>query len=321
MCPAKQKPFPACSLFVSSAQRRSPVAPEVVKATNHGLYNATRLRTGAETNATILLTTVTGFVVMGIMKARTELLLYRLGWLAGMMMRPSWRTMDSSFESWAYGSGLLRQIQRLEYQAYLETRRDPESGERVIRLTAKGAALCRLGSDPEARWGREWDGKWRWVIFDIPESDRTLRARIRRRLCKEGFGCLQQSVWITPDPFGSMIEELRGAAVNGSSLTLMEGVPMAGETSGDLVRSAWDFHAIYQAWSALSAHLDSVTNASLVQHDAHLVPWLAKEMRLVQGLQRIDPLLPGALLPKDYPGRKIWKTRGKIMERLAARTG
>jgi len=50
-------------------------------------------------------------------------------------MHPTWRNIDRSFESWAYGNSLLRQIHRLEAQAYLESRRDPKTGERVIGLT------------------------------------------------------------------------------------------------------------------------------------------------------------------------------------------
>jgi len=253
------------------------------------------------------------------MKARTELLLYRMGWLAGMMMQPTWRNLDSSFESWAYGSGLLRQIQRLERQAYVESRRDAQTGERLIRLTAKGVAACRAGADPEACWERQWDDKWRMVIFDVPESNRALRARLRNRLASEKFGCLQQSVWITPAPFGALLEELRGVAVDGGSLTFMEGIPVAGETPDDLVASAWDFQTIRKAWDELLAHLNSAADPSLVQDRKHLAAWITEERRLIQHCCRIDPLLPSVLLPKDYSGRKVWKLRGKILAKLAAR--
>lgn len=252
------------------------------------------------------------------MKARTELLLYRMGWLAEMLLRPTWRTLDASFESWAYGSGLLRQIQRLESQAYLESRRDLQTGERLIRLTAKGVATCRAGVDPETSWGRAWDGKWRMVIFDIPELNRPLRARLRKRLASDKFGCLQQSVWISPAPFGNLLEELHGADVDGGSLTLMEGVPVAGETPADLVGIAWDFQTIGKAWNALRAHLESAADPSLVSNPMLVATWITEERRRVQHCNRIDPFLPATLLPKDYPGRKIWKLRGKILAKLAA---
>lgn len=255
------------------------------------------------------------------MKARTELLLYRLGWVAGTVLQPGWRSLDSSFESWAYGSGLMRQIQRLEAQAYLESKRDPDSGERLIRLTEKGRAACRAGSDPEIRWDAEWDGKWRMVIFDVPEMDRAQRARIRRFLWKEGFGSLQQSVWISAMPFGEMAEKLHGAKIESGSLTLMEGVPVGGETPNDLVRAAWNFEAINEAWSLLDRHLDSRVGDSANPDPVMFVDWMAQERRLVRDCLRIDPLLPAALLPEDYKAREIWRKRSELLAGISSING
>jgi phenylacetic acid degradation operon negative regulatory protein len=249
------------------------------------------------------------------MKARTELLLYRLAWLSGKAMRPTWRNLDSSFESWAYGSGLLRQIQRLEAQALIETKIDAQSGERMIRLTDHGLLACRPKLDPVERWSREWDGKWRMVIFDVPESDRPLRARMRRRLMLEGFGCLQKSVWISPSPFGPMIDELKGAKVEGGALTLWEATTAAGEKPEDMVREAWDFEAIGRRWQALSEHLELAKSPEKL--GGNLWNWMAGERQLTRSCLESDPFLPEALLPNDYPGRSVWKKRGETLARIA----
>jgi phenylacetic acid degradation operon negative regulatory protein len=45
---------------------------------------------------------------------------------------------------------------------------------------------------------QKWDGKWRVLIFDIPENRRRFRANVRKTLYNLGFLKLQQSVWITP---------------------------------------------------------------------------------------------------------------------------
>ena len=42
-----------------------------------------------------------------------------------------------------------------------------------------------------------WDKKWRLVIFDIPESNRGARDKLRRALSNIGMGILQASVWIS----------------------------------------------------------------------------------------------------------------------------
>lgn len=43
-----------------------------------------------------------------------------------------------------------------------------------------------------------WDGKWRIVTFDIPETHAPLRRRVRLVLKRAGFVQLQQSVWVFP---------------------------------------------------------------------------------------------------------------------------
>ncbi|MDP2649118.1 MAG: hypothetical protein U1D26_03970 [Patescibacteria group bacterium] len=70
----------------------------------------------------------------------------------------------------------------------------------LVRLTPKGKkelerieARERLQEKP-----RSWDGRWRVLIFDIPEHRRSLRVRLRRTLLSVGFMRLQDSVWIYP---------------------------------------------------------------------------------------------------------------------------
>lgn len=73
------------------------------------------------------------------MRAKTEELLYFLLWTAETISRPTWRNMTESFEGWAYRKGLLRQLQRLENQQWLE-RGSGTAGDRLYRLTEAGAS-------------------------------------------------------------------------------------------------------------------------------------------------------------------------------------
>ena len=49
-----------------------------------------------------------------------------------------------------------------------------------------------------------WDGKWRGIIFDIPELNRKDRVVLRKELKWMGFVELQKSVWVVP--YGIEIE-------------------------------------------------------------------------------------------------------------------
>lgn len=56
-----------------------------------------------------------------------------------------------------------------------------------------------------------WDGKWRIVFFDIPESSRSARDQIRRLLKELGFRQLQLSVWVHPLPCLDYFREIQQA--------------------------------------------------------------------------------------------------------------
>lgn len=250
------------------------------------------------------------------MRPRTEILLYQLAWVLDKMLQPTWRSLDSSFESWAYGNGLLRQIQRLEAQAFIETRRDELVGQRVIRLTQKGLAAAQVGDDPEQRWYRSWDGKWRVILFDLPEEERESRRNLRRKLQASGFGCMQRSAWISPDRLDDLAANLRPLAVNAANLVLLDASPCGGELSTDLVRAAWDFKRINEAWEKLEHHLAALPDTSQPAAKEKVVRWVTKERNLLQNCFRLDPFLPKELLPTPYQGIRVWKKRRQILGKL-----
>jgi DNA-binding transcriptional regulator PaaX len=43
-----------------------------------------------------------------------------------------------------------------------------------------------------------WDGKWRIVLFDIPEGKRPIRDYLRGVLKRQGFQEFQRSMWVFP---------------------------------------------------------------------------------------------------------------------------
>ena len=55
----------------------------------------------------------------------------------------------------------------------------------------------------------QWDGKWRLVIFDVPEKHKKAREALRRKLKDLNFSRLQDSVWVTPFPCEDEIRFVR----------------------------------------------------------------------------------------------------------------
>lgn len=66
-----------------------------------------------------------------------------------------------------------------------------------------------------------WDGKWRVLIFDIPEYRRNVRTKVRRTLQSIGFRRLQDSVWVFPYDCSELIALLKSDFKIGKDLLYM----------------------------------------------------------------------------------------------------
>ncbi len=90
-----------------------------------------------------------------------------------------------------------RALYNMEKQGWIKVKR--EGNNRFIALTEQGQleALLRKASVQRAA---KWDGKWRVVIFDIPEEANYKRSHFRRLLRQNHFMKLQASVYASPYP-------------------------------------------------------------------------------------------------------------------------
>lgn len=251
------------------------------------------------------------------MKASTEEFLYVLLWAADSFLRPTWRNLDDTFESWAYRNGLARRLAILERQKFLE-RRPSSDLSRVYRLTAEGRRAALGGCDPLERWERKWDGRWRMVLFDLPVNASALRVSMRRFLLQHGFGYLQQSVWVTPDSLEETRRWLRKLPANVESLTLFEGQPCGGESDAAIVRGAWDFSVIndrYKQHQAILGDCDELPSGRMPP-GPRFWAWARREREAWKAALRSDPLLPRVLLPAEYLGRRSWEARKELFHRF-----
>lgn len=87
-------------------------------------------------------------------------------------------------------SSLAKTIKRLRENGLVDFLTDEEL---IIRLTDSGKdkalwAKMLLGD-------KKWDGRWRLVVWDIPEKRRPTRDLLRQKLKQLGFIQWQKSIW------------------------------------------------------------------------------------------------------------------------------
>lgn len=80
-------------------------------------------------------------------------------------------------------------------------------GEAKIVMNARGWRLLDEVLPLRKLQRKKWDGKWRFVIFDIPEKAKGVRDRLRSKLKELGFGMWQKSVYVTAYDFMSEMNE------------------------------------------------------------------------------------------------------------------
>lgn len=70
--------------------------------------------------------------------------------------------------------------------------------EIILTKEGKKKALKYQIDEIEIKKPDKWDGKWRIVIFDIPEKKKKAREALRNKLKDLGFKELQKSVFVLP---------------------------------------------------------------------------------------------------------------------------
>src|ERR1041385_3277073 len=156
---------------------------------------------------------------------------------------PTFRKWDQSYEGWLYANGLLDRLHYLEKQKFLEReqKRDRKRMERVFRVTAAGRQQAIGGRDPEQYWQRPWDGVWRQIVFDLPTAQHKTRSTLIRWLRRNGFGYLQDSVWISPFPVPDLGTVVKRAREDAEMFTVLKSQCDEGFSDASLVRGAWQF--------------------------------------------------------------------------------
>lgn len=98
----------------------------------------------------------------------------------------------------------------LRRQGFLLVER--KNNQIYISLTKEGrkkAGIFQIGK-LAIKKPKEWDKKWRLLMFDIPEKRKIAREALRGKLRELGFCKFQQSIWIHPYDCIAEVELLKG---------------------------------------------------------------------------------------------------------------
>jgi phenylacetic acid degradation operon negative regulatory protein len=162
--------------------------------------------------------------------------------------------------------------------------------------------------------------RWCLISYSIPESQRQLRHQLRRRLSGIGCGTVSAALWICPEYLTSEVEDiLTDLGVRGSTAIFL-----VGETrfDGGLERAVaqwWDLPAIAARHEAFLSGYGSLPAGDLTPRQA-FASWIGC-LDAWRVIPYVDPGLPAAWLPADWPGKRSVPLFADLRERLEDLSG
>lgn len=127
----------------------------------------------------------------------SKLLLYLLA--IGEVVTYGLGTPRSIQKAWQGQNNSIRTIlYQLHKRGLIQIKKKPS--KKLISLTTIGKIEALFLKARLTHQQKKWDGKWRMIIFDIPEVAKKHRNQLRGLLLRHGFVKLQISVYISPYP-------------------------------------------------------------------------------------------------------------------------
>ena len=145
-----------------------------------------------------------------------------------------------------------------------------------------------------------WDGKWRIISYEIPETKREIRDRLRREMQGWGLGPWHRSFWLTPHPVIEKLRQLTSQKEEEKYIQSFEADHVFGDRE-ILIEKVWEkskldksYRELFKKWhDILSGEKEKIDKFKQVVSE--YIPIL-----------RIDPGLPKELLGESWIGFEGW---------------
>src|SRR5699024_8684227 len=153
-----------------------------------------------------------------------------------------------------------------------------------------------------------WDGKWRMLIYTIPEEKRHIRDELRQELVWSGFGLLSNSCWITPNPLEEEIHRLVDKYDIKNNVSFFQATYEGMESPQALVQKCWDLDEMNEKYSQFIQEYSQkyvIDKNRLEQGEMDDGSCFVECAWLVHQYRKflfIDPSLPKELLPEKWLG-------------------
>jgi len=201
-------------------------------------------------------------------------------------------------------------LSRMSRKGWLEGRRI--GNKSYYSLTPKSIELLEEGAERIFQPRSDiWDGRWYLLVYSIPEKERPLRHRLRKRLTWLGFGSLSNATWISPRERRKEVEGIVNSLGIRGHVEIFFATHFGFASDQELVERCWNIEELNQAYAAFIAKYepDFFDYKRRLEEGNSLEPseCFVRRFMLVheyRSFPYVDPNLPSELLPKEWLGNK-----------------
>jgi phenylacetic acid degradation operon negative regulatory protein len=154
----------------------------------------------------------------------------------------------------------------------------------------------------------KWDGKWRILIYTIPEEKRNLRDELRKELVWSGFGTISNSCWISPNNLEKQVYDLIEKYDIEPYVDFFIAQYDGPHQNTQLVEKCWDLEAInekYEEFISIYSQKFIIDKNKIQRGEMSDAECFVERTKLVHEYRKflfVDPGLPEELLPNKWMG-------------------
>ncbi|MBO8157017.1 MAG: phenylacetic acid degradation operon negative regulatory protein PaaX [Bacillaceae bacterium] len=154
----------------------------------------------------------------------------------------------------------------------------------------------------------KWDGKWRILMYTIPESKRQIRDELRKELIWSGFGSMYNSCWVSPNKLEKQVYALIRKYDIEEYVDFFIAEYDGPHKNTDIIEKSWDLDEINEKYDDFISHYSQqyiIDKNKIQKGEMTEAECFVERTKLVHEYRKflfVDPGLPEELLPEKWLG-------------------
>jgi phenylacetic acid degradation operon negative regulatory protein len=213
-------------------------------------------------------------------------------------------------------------ISRMNKQGWVQA--EKQGNKSYYSLTERGADRMEEAAKRIYKLKPEqWDGKWRILMYTIPEEIRNLRDELRKELVWSGFGALSNSCWISPNSLEKQVYALIDKYGIEDYVDFFVAEYDGPRKNQQIIKKSWNLSEINEKYEAFISHYSqkySIDKNKISRGEMTDAQCFVERTKLVHEYRKflfVDPGLPEELLPDKWLGGHAASLFGEYYKELA----